>query len=479
MAFDAEGMVAEALLVLSTQHEPAEVECEGGADGKDFDSELDAAQLIAAAEVETPEQVHAQQHISTLPSQDFIDTFRRATCLHESCNIPNSSTIAYGFHKMDKTERLNFVRSMLFATTAPATTGNMIKRDSTIATRKRGRDIEGTSVQLSYATTVYCVLGRRVCVQAFAALTQLSPQVISRHARDVSQTVLPESYKTEKNKSRKGKLGVQRIAVIAFLMKIASDYGMECLRRWGSQDESPLRLLPSSYTKSSVYMSYKEEWDELKSGLLEFRRDLSCPSGPISFNLFIRYWKEDMPTLRIAITGTDFCDTCTTLKNAIAVLNPNDIRHENNNSILRQHVKEAVTEFKYYKRCQQVCNNKQGDNHLIFDFAEKVLPPKLQKQPGQLHFITGLKFDLFGVSSSNLARNYVFGLPEGHWPHEKTANTVISMLQHIITAHNRSYKKCWCNISASKVACGQLFRPEQKPFCVMVLSLESACRARR
>ena len=68
----------------------------------------------------------------------------------------------------------------------------------------------------------------------------------------------------------------------------------------------------------------------------------------------------------------------------------------------------------------------------MFDFAEKVLLPKLLKQPGQLYFVTGLKFDIFGVQDSNQGVTYVFGLPEGHWPNEKNANTVISMLHYAI-----------------------------------------------
>ena len=68
--------------------------------------------------------------------------------------------------------------------------------------------------------------------------------------------------------------------------------------------------------------------------------------------------------------------------------------------------------------------------HFVFDFAEKVLLPRLLKHPGQLHFVTGLKFDINGVSSSRTNWNYVFGLPEGHWPNDKTANSVCSMLYY-------------------------------------------------
>lgn len=68
----------------------------------------------------------------------------------------------------------------------------------------------------------------------------------------------------------------------------------------------------------------------------------------------------------------------------------------------------------------------------MFDFAEKVLLPRLLEQPGQLHFLTGLKFDINGVASSRNKKTHVFGLPEGHWPKDKTANSVCSMIYHCL-----------------------------------------------
>lgn len=79
-------------------------------------------------------------------------------------------------------------------------------------------------------------------------------------------------------------------------------------------------------------------------------------------------------------------------------------------------------------------DNKQSSWTRFFDFAEKVLLPKLQRQPGQLLFVTGLKFDIFGVASSNLSTTFISGLLEGHWPNEKTANKVASMLQNTLSA---------------------------------------------
>lgn len=78
--------------------------------------------------------------------------------------------------------------------------------------------------------------------------------------------------------------------------------------------------------------------------------------------------------------------------------------------------------------------------HFIFDFAEKIffLVYRTRKQPGQLHFITGFKFDSFGLSCINTGRSDIYGLVEGHWPPGKTVNTVLSMLHHCIECY-RTY----------------------------------------
>lgn len=70
--------------------------------------------------------------------------------------------------------------------------------------------------------------------------------------------------------------------------------------------------------------------------------------------------------------------------------------------------------------------------HLVMDIAENVLLPSLMRQLGQIHFTACLKFDFFGVSCSNLEKNYIFGLTEGHWPSGKSSDQTIPMLYFIL-----------------------------------------------
>lgn len=65
--------------------------------------------------------------------------------------------------------------------------------------------------------------------------------------------------------------------------------------------------------------------------------------------------------------------------------------------------------------------------------------PSKEFQPGQLHFVTGLRYDMSGVAWSNFKMTMVFGLAEGHWPGTKDATSVLSMLHHVIEEIATSY----------------------------------------
>ena len=129
-----------------------------------------------------------------------------------------------------------------------------------------------------------------------------------------------------------------------------------------------------------------------------------------------RYWADDFPTLRIETSGSDFCDLCTSLKSDIGSISKFDDRYDLFIQLLKEHRAEAKKEFLNYKLLQQKCQEDTNGKmrHYDFDFAEKVLLSRLCNQPGQFHFVTGLKFDIFGVSSTNQCLSFIYGLLEGH-----------------------------------------------------------------
>lgn len=160
------------------------------------------------------------------------------------------------------------------------------------------------------------------------------------------------------------------------------------------------------------------------------------PTDPILLRSFLKIWRTRWTTLRVLTFGTDFCDTCMQLKNRISITCDEEARRILINAG-NKHRQDAFNEYKLYiDTCKRVEKDpSQTEIHLTFYFAEKVLLPALKRQPGQLHFVTGLKFDIFGVASSNVNKILLYGLPEGHWPQGRTANEVLSMLDNALRLH--------------------------------------------
>lgn len=360
-------------------------------------------------------------------------------CGHVQCQFSTYAQLHAAFASMEKSERVQTLRGMLLATTAPRNEHNALL----IANEKQWKSQCDRRTHVAQqrerelrSSFLYACRGTKLCRSAFAHLVSLDEQTVSRHATKVSNGGSFVLYDSNHSQAHKERFGIQRIVLYCFLTVFGAQNGLECPRGRGSKDEEPLRILSSSWTKVDVHDRYVSAWEDLLTAALAEKPSLVRPLGPISYNLFVRYWKEDYSTLRIAVSGSDFCDLCTSLKDDLAHLDSTSDRYTATTQLLQDHRLHAKEAFLFYKMCQtsgQVEPN-GVTRHLVFDFAEKVLLPKVQKQPGQLHFVTGLKIDFFGVSSSNEHMNYVFGLPEGHWPAEKTANSVLSMLHHITTS---------------------------------------------
>lgn len=357
----------------------------------------------------------------------------RCRC-YTTCNFTGALELAVNFAHMRNIERVSYVRAMLFALTAPPDTEHELSewRPADAQARKRLRRATEASTR---CTTVYSIRGKRLCRFAFAAIVQLSPIVVNRHGVEVS-TTSPSVYSTNAGSNRIGLLSVQSWTVTLFLRRYGSLHSLSCPTGRGSTDESPISWLASDTTRTNVYEAYKMDWDTIAASVIENGRgNAQMPEAPLSKDQFCRVWSAKVPTLRIHKLGSDFCDTCTKLINTY-----NNMTDPTTRAAIWQarvqHRGEALSEFRLYRQLQTDLKGIIGGPlHLTFDFAEKVLLPCLVRQPGQLHFVTGIKFDLFGVTSSTLNNTFVFGLPEGHWPGGKTANEVCSMLDYVIHAH--------------------------------------------
>lgn len=184
-------------------------------------------------------------------------------------------------------------------------------------------------------------------------------------------------------------------------------------------------------TKIQLYNKYSFKFFEILSAAIELF-DGQQSTIPIPFSSFTRSRKKGRRMLKVIKGCSELFDLCKKLKHNIYLLNESNGRHRFLLDLLSKHREDGKKEHAHYKNFLEHFKVKHigGVQHVIFEFAEIILLPRLVKQPEQLYFITGLKFFFFGVRNTNQGTTIVHGLPEGHWMNEKRANTVLSMLHH-------------------------------------------------
>jgi len=393
------------------------------------------AQLCQATTTTTNEDETAEKSLVCLRNAVRFFEAQMSQCFcSPKCEIPGMLELAKSFALLSETERSNAVRAILLVLLAVASptgdTNELLRCDS--SSRKRTRRTH----EEAYCTTKYCIRRKRVCRAGFAAVVQMHPRTVNRLGKSVTSSEGFHVADGAAKANRKGKLTVQSIVVLAFLKRYGELNAMSCPTGRGSTEDEPIHWLPSETTRSSVYEIYRTEWGGILEGAS--RGGVALPTEPLTQNGFVKVWRAQAPTLRILKSGSDFCDTCTQLSGLVLGAIDDDFR-ESLSQVRLKHREEARQEFQFYKSLQQHTHlyPNEGTLHLTFDFAEKILLPHLLRQPGQLHFVTGLKFDFFGVHSSNYNSTFVYGLPEGHWPNNKTTNEVGSMLVNCIETHKK------------------------------------------
>lgn len=357
--------------------------------------------------------------------------FEKYKCNHDDCIINDALDLAVSFAKMKEDDRIDAVRTILLALTAPSDSDNTILSSFSSSTSNR-KLIRGQS-QATNCTSAYAMRGKRVCRNAFIAIAQISPRALAFHSKDVSSNTSFTRYKNNLSSSRSGKPGSNRVAAIAFLRHYAEMNGMLCPSGSGNTEDECVRILPSDTTKTDVFEKFKLEWPDIVKAAFESPDSFgSLPKSCLGYSDFVKIWNSFTPWIKIARPGTDFCDTCTKIKNALEFCT-DDVMRNGLTTTLESHIHNAQSELEYMKQLRIQSKQEASQTlHLIMDFAEKVLLPSLVKQPGQLHFVTGLKLDLFCISCANNSTNYVFNLPEGYWPGGKNANEVLSMLYYML-----------------------------------------------
>lgn len=127
-----------------------------------------------------------------------------------------------------------FVYNMLFAVAAPPDVTIESQQESRASHRKRsGRQTANLPGRM---TIYYAIKDIKVGRSAFTAVVQLSEATIRRHALQVAAYTVPAICNTNHSTTRKGKFGLQKTDVEAFLKSLASLHALECSRGRGSAE---------------------------------------------------------------------------------------------------------------------------------------------------------------------------------------------------------------------------------------------------
>lgn len=430
---DAEQLQEEDLLATSSNDSDSPTSEPTGALGDEEGTLQSTILSTGECSEQSPEGDENDICLTLLNAKSHLQRHMANCSCTQSCSSHPWIETALGFARLSEHERTNYVRAILFATTAMPGQVNELSEHVQVAKRRKLKpSSEIDEPPDRRVTTKYALNGRRLCHNGFAAIVQMSPQVVSRHASSVGKsnffTVIEHA-----SLRRKGKPSLQTVVSLMFLERHAEVYALACPTGRGSDKDAPIRYFPSDKRRAAVHDEYKKQWSDLIPAASEHINFKGYdPEEPLNYKSFCKVWHTNFPTLKIMKIGSDFCDTCTKLKNQIEH-STSDLKDALSNA-LNIHRKIAKEEFLNYRKVQNSIRDRPSDGtiHIIIDFAEKVLLPHMLKQPGQLHFITGLKFDFFCVSNTNLNTNFIFGLPEGHWPSGKSANDVASMIEHVL-----------------------------------------------
>lgn len=246
--------------------------------------------------------------------------------------------------------------------------------------RRLSSDGEKQSVCVRYA-----IAGKQLCLSCLCRVVQMSRQTVHLIAKAVhKEGEFQLSNFSSCKQQQKGTIRIQGQIVVRFLRQYRQLHGPTCPTGRGSRENETIRLLPTDTEKSKIHEVYLSYWPHIVSDLAtapEFDR-MKMPTESLPFRSFLKVWRQRFPILRIARFGTDFCDTCTHLRNQFLTTLPVDARDIIVKG-LQQHRQHTFRKYKRYKEIEQQLNSpSSGSAHLTFGFAEKLSLPVLLKQPG-------------------------------------------------------------------------------------------------
>ncbi len=262
----------------------------------------------------------------------------------------------------------------------------------------------------------YQIAGVILCRDVFLSIFDISHSVLDRFFDKLREEGIrfPLPGENRRGQCTVGRVRQRSAIALNFIDLVAQRYALPCQGARGSKPDQHALLLPQVLPKKAVYDLYRQE--------LEAQPDAGKPLGP---NAFYFTWRAQRPHLHVATQITDYCATCNDLSQHFT-----DVAQQT----LTAHRILAHESREHYKR--RILASRHADSntvHLTMNFADRVYLPFQHGHPSHRSFIAGLNFDMFGISNDTFGSQVTYGLTEGHWPNEKSTNSIFSMLHNFLT----------------------------------------------
>ncbi|KAK6167396.1 hypothetical protein SNE40_021432 [Patella caerulea] len=290
--------------------------------------------------------------------------------------------------------------------------------------------------------TEHYVNGIRVCRETFKFLHCISQNKLTavlKHYKEFGLT--PREKKSGgRHASDKRLLTHDDICrVVTFIINFAELHALVLPGRVPGFKRFDIKLLPSHYTKSKVFLSYQTAMKE---------------AGERVVNIvgFRRLWNALVPFIVRTKPMTDLCWVCQQNNSLIyKSANMSDQEKSVRCKTQEEHILKVTLERSLYnsmvQKARDVLKNlgvtelestnpatRDITMHYSFDFAQQVHYPSNPLQPGPMYFLTPRKCGLFGINCEALPRQVNYLIDEGMCI-TKGSNAVISYLDHFFTSY--------------------------------------------
>lgn len=283
--------------------------------------------------------------------------------------------------------------------------------------------------------TVYCIEGKRVCRETFKYVHAISQDKLSAVITHYKENGLTPRYKKSGGRRKARVLNYNDIVrVVSFITNFAEEHALVLPGRVPGFKRFDIKLLPSIYTKISVFRLYKSAMDEQGD-------------RAVKISSFRQLWRTLVPYIVRTRPLTDLCWECQ--RNNRAVYQSANLSDEEKavrlkkqeehllhvtreRSLYRTQVedsKRVLSEHPHLKLATNEPNAVDVSMHYSFDYAQQVHYPSNPWQPGPMYFLCPRKCGIFGVCAEGFPKQVNFLVDESMLI-GKGANAVISFLDH-------------------------------------------------